>query len=142
MANQRCRPCRLGMTPTAGLQSPAVLGLDGLRRLLRPRPVDWNRGAGRAIAPRPDGVDVVIPVYGAADALRDCLASVLRETDLTRHSLVIALDGPQEREVEEAIRQQIGSFAHEPSPSVIPSRHGRQRWLAKPRARFSPVAGL
>ena len=48
----------------------------------------------------PDGlpgpVDVVIPVYGAAAELDACLASVLAHTDLSRHRLVLVVDGPQE----------------------------------------------
>jgi glycosyltransferase involved in cell wall biosynthesis/GT2 family glycosyltransferase len=64
------------------------------------RPVDWTRGAGRSLAARPGGVDVIIPVYGAAAELRACLASVRRYTDLERHRVVLVLDGPQEEEVD------------------------------------------
>lgn len=67
---------------------------------LRRRPIDWTRGAGRAHAARPDSVDIVIPVYGAAEELRACLESVRRETDLTRHRLLLVVDGPQESAVE------------------------------------------
>src|SRR3954447_1372714 len=41
-------------------------------------------------------VSVIIPVYGAAEELRRCLASVARHTDLARHRVIIVLDGPQE----------------------------------------------
>jgi GT2 family glycosyltransferase/glycosyltransferase involved in cell wall biosynthesis len=49
---------------------------------------------------QPHAVDVIIPVYGAAEDLRRCLASVARHTDLARHRVVIVLDGPQDDEVE------------------------------------------
>jgi len=64
--------------------------------LLRKQPLDWTRGAGRAPAARPRSVDVIIPVYGAADDLRRCLDSVAKHTDLERHRVLIVLDGPQE----------------------------------------------
>jgi O-antigen biosynthesis protein len=44
-----------------------------------------------------------VPVYGAADELRACLASLLRHTDLVRHRLVLVIDGPQEDAVENAL---------------------------------------
>jgi len=66
-------------------------------------PVEWTRGAGRQSAARPPTVDVVIPVYGAADELRACLESVIRETDLTRHRLILVFDGPQDDEVEKIV---------------------------------------
>ncbi|HEV2845523.1 MAG TPA: glycosyltransferase [Thermoanaerobaculia bacterium] len=44
-----------------------------------------------------------MPVYGAADELRACLASLLRHTDWTRHRLVLVIDGPQAPPVEEAL---------------------------------------
>jgi GT2 family glycosyltransferase len=47
----------------------------------------------------PDGpagpVDVVVPVYGAAEALDRCLHSLAAHTDLGRHRLLLVLDGPQ-----------------------------------------------
>jgi glycosyltransferase involved in cell wall biosynthesis/GT2 family glycosyltransferase len=39
-------------------------------------------------------VDVVVPVYGAHDFFRRCVASIARHTDLGRHRLVVVLDGP------------------------------------------------
>ncbi|HEX7191750.1 MAG TPA: glycosyltransferase family 2 protein, partial [Thermoanaerobaculia bacterium] len=45
-------------------------------------------------------VDVIIPVYGAPEALAKCLASVAAHTDLARHSVRIIVDGPQEAAVE------------------------------------------
>ena len=48
-------------------------------------------------------VDVIVPVYGAAEELQRCLASVVRHTDLTRHRLVLVLDGPQDDAVERVL---------------------------------------
>ncbi len=48
----------------------------------------------------PAGVDVVVPVFGAAADLERCLASVLAHSALGRHRLVVVLDGPQEEAVE------------------------------------------
>lgn len=73
-----------------------------IRRYL-PRPLDWERGAGRPSVPRPDGVDVIIPVYGGADVLDACLASVSADTDLSRHGAIIVADGPQDAAVESLI---------------------------------------
>jgi glycosyltransferase involved in cell wall biosynthesis/GT2 family glycosyltransferase len=81
--------------------------LASLRRLVRRRPLDWNRGAGRAAAERPHAVDVIIPIYGAAAQLRACLASVAAETDLARHGVILVVDGPQDAAVEAV----IGDFA-------------------------------
>lgn len=44
-----------------------------------------------------------MPVYGAADELRACLASLLRHTDLVRNRLVLVVDGPQGDAVEDAL---------------------------------------
>jgi len=64
------------------------------------RPIDWRRGAGRPKAEPPRSVDVIIPVYGAPEALAECLASVAAHTDLTRHNVRIVVDGPQNDAVE------------------------------------------
>lgn len=45
-------------------------------------------------------VDVIIPVYGAADDLRRCLASVFAEE---RRRVVLVIDGPQDSAVESVI---------------------------------------
>lgn len=71
--------------------------------LRRRRPLDWTRGSGRPSRRRPEGVDVIVPVYGAAPELSRCLASVVASTDLERHGLVLVIDGPQESDVEEAL---------------------------------------
>lgn len=52
------------------------------------------------MSPPPATVEVLLPVFGAADALDVCLRSVLRHTDLERHRLVILVDGPQPPEVD------------------------------------------
>src|SRR5204862_200632 len=44
----------------------------------------------------PRAVDIIIPNYGAADELRDCIASVAAHTDLETHRVILAMDGPQE----------------------------------------------
>ncbi len=61
--------------------------------------VGWEGAAGSA---RGGGVDVVVPVYGAAADLARCLRSVVAHSELGRHRLVVVLDGPQEAAVEEA----------------------------------------
>jgi glycosyltransferase involved in cell wall biosynthesis/GT2 family glycosyltransferase len=66
-------------------------------------PLDWTRGAGRQPRPRPAGVDVIIPVYGAGAELARCLETVVRCTDLARHGLLLVIDGPQDEIVERAI---------------------------------------
>ena len=48
-------------------------------------------------------VDIVVPVYGAAEDLALCLASVAAETDLRRHGVILVIDGPQDEGVERAI---------------------------------------
>ena len=40
--------------------------------------------------------DIIIPVYGAADDLSRCLASVVAHTDLTKHRVILVVDGPQD----------------------------------------------
>jgi glycosyltransferase involved in cell wall biosynthesis/GT2 family glycosyltransferase len=74
-----------------------------IRRLVARRPLDWTRGAGRPPAKRPDSIDIIIPVYGAADELRPCIESVAHETDLTRHRLILVVDGPQDDAVESIV---------------------------------------
>jgi GT2 family glycosyltransferase len=73
-------------------------------------PLDW-RSPGPDPGPDrdPGPVDVVVPVYGAAAELAACLASLLRHTDLSRHRLILVVDGPQEPAVEEA----LGSLGEE-----------------------------
>ncbi|MGN6186654.1 MAG: glycosyltransferase [Thermoanaerobaculia bacterium] len=68
--------------------------------MVRRTPIDWTRGAGRVSASRPDAVDVIIPVYGAREELRACLASVREHTDLTKHRVVLVFDDPQEASIE------------------------------------------
>jgi glycosyltransferase involved in cell wall biosynthesis/GT2 family glycosyltransferase len=74
--------------------------LGDARRRFGPRPIDWSRGAGRAAAARPRSVDVIVPVYGAAGELRECLASIARQTDLGVHGVVLVIDGPQDAAVD------------------------------------------
>ena len=74
--------------------------IESIRSVFGRAPLDWTRGAGRSRAARPSTVDVIVPVYGAAEELRGCLASIERETDLTRHRIILVVDGPQDAEVE------------------------------------------
>jgi glycosyltransferase involved in cell wall biosynthesis/GT2 family glycosyltransferase len=73
---------------------------DSIRRIVARRPLDWTRGAGRARATPPADVDIIIPVYGAANELRACLESIARET---RHRVTLVVDGPQDAAVESVI---------------------------------------
>jgi len=79
------------------LRSRTVPLIDSIRRIVARRPLDWTRGAGRARATPPADVDIIIPVYGAANELRACLESVVRET---RHRVTLIVDGPQDAAVE------------------------------------------
>ena len=53
------------------------------------------------------GIDVVIPVFGAADALERCLASVFGSTQLPPHRLIVVVDGPQEEDVEKVLARKL-----------------------------------
>ncbi|MEO8034184.1 MAG: glycosyltransferase, partial [Acidobacteriota bacterium] len=81
-----------------------------IRRLLRPRPLDWTRGAGRPRAERPAAVDIVIPIYGAPEALRACLDSLAVSTDLRRNRVVLVVDGPQEGAVESNVQDFAAAY--------------------------------
>jgi glycosyltransferase involved in cell wall biosynthesis/GT2 family glycosyltransferase len=52
-------------------------------------------------------VDVVVPVYRAADALDRCLASILLHTSLPPHRLIVVVDGPQPENVEEVLARRL-----------------------------------
>lgn len=56
-----------------------------------------------AVQTRPDAVDVIVPVYGAPKLLARCLDSIARHTDLTRHGLLLVVDGPQQAAVERCL---------------------------------------
>jgi GT2 family glycosyltransferase/glycosyltransferase involved in cell wall biosynthesis len=68
------------------------------------RPLDWTLGADRPPAARPDALDVIVPIYGAAADLERCLTSVVACTDLARHGLILVIDGPQDDAVELVVR--------------------------------------
>ena len=53
-------------------------------------------------------VDIIIPVFGAAELLKRCIDSVLEHTDLEQHSAVLICDGPQPAAVEEVLRSAGG----------------------------------
>lgn len=47
---------------------------------------------------RPEGIDIIIPIYNAFDDLQRCIASILECTDLTKHRLLLVNDAsPDER---------------------------------------------
>jgi glycosyltransferase involved in cell wall biosynthesis len=73
---------------------------DFIRRIAARRPLDWTRGARRPRATPPADVDIIIPVYGAANELRACLESVVRET---QHRVTLIVDGPQDADVESVL---------------------------------------
>lgn len=56
---------------------------------------------------------MIVPIYGAAADLARCLRSVAAHTDLTRHGLILVVDGPQDDAVESAIA------AHRESATVV-----------------------
>lgn len=102
------------ITKTAGalltLHSSTCLRIAAVP-LLRAKPLDWTRGAGRPPFPRPQSVDVIVPIYGAAEDLERCLKSVVAETDLAFHNLILVVDGPQSEEVESIVRAFAGHAA-------------------------------
>ena len=59
--------------------------------------------------PRVCGIDIVIPVFGAADALERCLTSVFGSTLLPPHRIIVVVDGPQEEDVEEVLARSLDS---------------------------------
>lgn len=81
-----------------------------IRRLLGRQPIDWRHGAGRAPAFRPVAVDVVVPVYQAAAELDACIESVRRETNLTRHRLLLVVDGPQPADVDAVVERHASAL--------------------------------
>jgi glycosyltransferase involved in cell wall biosynthesis/GT2 family glycosyltransferase len=52
-------------------------------------------------------IDIVIPVYGAAEALERCLASVFRHTRQSLHHLIVVVDGPQSEDVENVLARNL-----------------------------------
>jgi len=52
-------------------------------------------------------IDIVIPVCGAAEALERCLASVFRHTCQPPHHLIVAVDGPQGKDVEKVLARNL-----------------------------------
>jgi GT2 family glycosyltransferase len=70
------------------------------------------------------GVDIIVPVYGAAPDLERCLASVRAHTDLGENRLVIVLDGPQQPEVESALAALAGLGDDRAQVIRLPDRRG------------------
>lgn len=88
--------------------------LRALRRPFLRRPLDWTTGAGRVPAERPDCVDVIVPVYGAAAELEACLASVAANTSAA-HGLILVVDGPQN----DAVDAIVNRVARDASATII-----------------------
>jgi len=59
--------------------------------------------------PAIEGIDIVVPVFGAASHLDRCLASLFRHTDLSAHQLIIVVDGPQGTEEEKVLSRYAGT---------------------------------
>jgi GT2 family glycosyltransferase len=79
------------------------------------RTIDWNVASPDPEPDRPPGtsgnVDVVVPVYGAAEELAACLASLRLHTDLVRHRLLLVIDGPQGADVEAVLAEVLPGHA-------------------------------
>jgi len=69
----------------------------------RRAPLDWRLGGGAGLSATPGPVDVIVPVHGAAEELRRCLASLLRHTDLGRNGLILVEDAG----ADEAVAEQL-----------------------------------
>jgi glycosyltransferase involved in cell wall biosynthesis len=89
--------------------------LAPLRRLeqwLRRRPLPLAGDPARVPPDGPPGpVDVIVPIYGAADALARCLRSLLAHTDLERHRLLLVLDGPQPAAAGKLVARTVAAVA-------------------------------
>ena len=77
---------------------------------------DAMRPGGRGIGDRvgAGGIDIIVPVYGAPEALERCLSSLERHVDRSRHRLLLVVDGPQEEAVERLVaraRERFGAPA-------------------------------
>jgi len=80
----------------------------GLRRLRRSAPaIDFATPGVVPADAAPGPVDVIVPVYGAAEALARCLESLALHTDWARHRLVVVVDGPQEEAVEVVLSEAL-----------------------------------
>jgi GT2 family glycosyltransferase/glycosyltransferase involved in cell wall biosynthesis len=101
-------PARAALEDTAHLVREAAKRIKPSTiapvRLFPRRPLDWSHGAGRSRAESPGGVDIIVPIYGAPEFLAKCLASVAAQTDLTRHRLLLVIDGPQDEAVETIVK--------------------------------------
>jgi O-antigen biosynthesis protein len=81
-------------------------------RLLHPTSsLDYTRSREVPSETAPEGADVIVPVYGAADELSRCLESLARHRDGNRHGLLLVIDGPQSAGVESVIERAALLFA-------------------------------
>ncbi len=111
-------------TPSPGAASGLAAALG---RWLGRRPLPLAGDPRRVPPDGPPGpVDVVIPIYGAPEALDRCLRSLAAQTDLARHRLLLVLDGPPSaavaRVLEAVPSPGVGSAALRPAGgSAAPS---------------------
>ena len=70
------------------------------------------------------GIDVVVPVYRAAEALDRCLATLLRHTTLPPHRLIVVVDGPQPEDVEEILTRRLEDRSDDIRLIRLPARSG------------------
>ncbi|MFN7941417.1 MAG: glycosyltransferase [Thermoanaerobaculia bacterium] len=68
-------------------------------------------------------VDLVVPVFGAAEAFERCLASLAAATDLSHHRLVVVADGPQDAATE-AVLATVGEAPRRGAILRLPGRQG------------------
>src|SRR5262245_13805042 len=75
------------------------------KRALGRVPIDYRRGSSPDPEPLAGPLDVVVPVYGAAEELSRCASSLLAHTDLGRDRVVAVLDGPGQPEAEAVVEE-------------------------------------
>lgn len=83
---------------------------EGLRRLgLRAAALDYRTPAAPVAADGPPGaVDIIVPVHGGGEVVGDCLRSVLANTDLERHVLLVVVDGDPSFDAEDLLAGREG----------------------------------
>jgi glycosyltransferase involved in cell wall biosynthesis/GT2 family glycosyltransferase len=94
---------------------PENHGPFGMRRLTAlvgrmSSPLDYSLPGTVPPDDEPGPVDVIVPVYGAPEELRRCLASLHRHTQAA-HRVLLVIDGPQPTAVEEVLDEMQASAA-------------------------------
>jgi glycosyltransferase involved in cell wall biosynthesis/GT2 family glycosyltransferase len=95
----------------------------GARLLHAAGTLDYTRSGEVPPDAAPGAVDVIVPVYGAAEELGRCLASLRRHTGGT-HRLLLVIDGPQAPAVEEVLREAQAGASGPLSVIRNPERRG------------------